>query len=51
MEKPKCAVNNCNNESNILYVGNLICGECFMKLYKKEKENKLKELEELNDCN
>jgi hypothetical protein len=43
----KCAVKSCKNRALILYGDKWICGECFVKLLKKQVEEKNKQIEEL----
>ena len=47
MERPKCAVKGCENGAMVAYGDKWICGNCMMKLIEKEKEEKNKNLEEL----
>ena len=47
MERPKCAVKNCENGAFVAYGDKWICGNCMVKLIEKEKEEKNKNLEEL----
>ena len=47
MERPECAVKGCKNKAFVAYGSNWICGPCMVKLIEKEKEQKNKQLEEL----
>ena len=47
MNRPKCAVKECERKGFILFGNKWICGEHFMMLYNKEMERKNKQIEEL----
>ncbi len=38
MERPECAVKGCHNPALLMFHGKIICGECLMKIYKKQDE-------------
>ena len=44
MERPKCAIDGCNNGALIMFAGKLICGECFSKYYYQTQKQKWEEL-------
>lgn len=45
-ERPKCK---CGNPAITFYYGEMVCGECIIKVMKKENEQKLKLLEEVQN--
>ena len=47
MNRLKCVVKKCKNNAFLLYGSNWICGNCYMKIHKKEEERKNKLVEEL----
>lgn len=47
MNRPKCAVKNCEREGFVAYGNKWICGTCMMKIMNKENERKNKLIEEL----
>gem|GEM_PF-4955532 len=49
MKQQKCIIKNCNNLGIIMFAGQLICGECFMKIQEKQKNRDLKLLKELEN--
>lgn len=47
MNRPKCYVHECMNNALLLLGDKWICGECFMKIHNKRKEEANKLIEEL----
>ena len=45
--RPPCQIKGCEGKALIGYGGRFICGECYMKIYNKQKERQEKEMEEL----
>lgn len=43
----KCEVKGCENKALVRYGNYWICGDCYMKILKKENEAKNKQVEEL----
>jgi hypothetical protein len=38
-ERPKCEYPECTNGALLLAYGKMLCGDCFMKIKKKQEEN------------
>ena len=51
MNRPKCAVINCENGALVAYGNKWICGECFMKIRSKQLEQQNKEIEDIGNGN
>ncbi len=51
MQRPECTVKNCQNNALVAYGTNWICGDCYIKIYNKQKEQREKEVEELGNDN
>lgn len=47
MIQPNCAVKGCNGKGFVAYGDNWICGNCMVKIINKEKEEKNKQVREL----
>lgn len=47
MKRPECQIKNCKNGALIAYGSKWICGECYMKIFKKQTEEKDRQMEEL----
>ena len=47
MDRPECAVKECKNPAFVAYGSNWVCGECMVKILKKQAAIKNKEIEEL----
>ena len=47
MEMIECSVKSCKVNALILYGGTWVCGDCMIKLMKKEQEEKQKMVEDL----
>ena len=41
-KRPKCAVEECNNEALVYFAGQFICGEC-MHVYEQRKNKRIQE--------
>jgi len=45
----KCGIKGCERDALIAYGGMFICGECMAKIIKKQKENQIKQIKELEE--
>ena len=50
-ERPKCAIEGCNNGALILFSGKWVCGECIVKYDKMVKEQSFNKMQEVMNGN
>lgn len=44
-KRPICFIEGCNNEALLILYGRTICGECYMKIYREQEQQKINEIQ------